>query len=353
MRRDRPGEADATYREAVTTLMYTDEAQQQQRRDIGAQEEVLAGALTDLELLQRETGSRHEEAIGRIKEQVVGTIAAGGEKIARSRAKLDDFELSVYPATVNYAIHKEQRFRPPRDRLWVVWYRKEPRLGWSVLPELSHAAGTSKEDFGRDPKGGFRFQQVRYLERTMFPTCLRPGEFRLEAYLDGRLVANEVTDAEFRELEADSDPTFGIAVCRPDIWKRAVPKGLAGVASTWASPDGSRRAVVLKLDRDAYRPTVPVDEDAVDTLDWAVNRFERLFPGRARAHAVEWSGGFAGLESAIRRPYALTGGRSGRRHMLAGAGYYGEYVAWIGAVIGPRSFVDGAGYDIFTSLTVR
>jgi tetratricopeptide (TPR) repeat protein len=348
---DRSSEAEEAYALAVPKLIYVD-AEQQKPRDPFDQEDVLAGALTDLELLHRETGSRHAAAIKQTKEQIVGGVAAGERRIPRSSAKLSDFEVSVYSGQVSYAIHSEENFKPRRDQLSLQWYRHEPGLGWSVIPEVSGPAGEPGEDFVRDPNGGFRYEAVQYVERAPISACLQPGTYRLEAYLNGSLAGDTKIRTDHRALTPDLDRTIGVALCRPAAWRRRELPRLGGVASSWWSRDRKQGAVVLKLDRYQSGMPSPMDADALKTLDWAVRRFARLFPGRPRASEVNWNGSFAGLDTAIRRTYRLDGGR---RAMLAGAGYDSEDVAWVGAVIGPASSVEpgGAGFDALLSLTLR
>jgi len=54
------------------------------------------------------------------------------------------------------------------------------------VAELSGPAGSSENDYGNDPVLNRRFDVVNYLELSPYPACLRPGRYRLEAYLNAR-----------------------------------------------------------------------------------------------------------------------------------------------------------------------
>ena len=246
---DREADALEAYRAGVPRVVFSDTARRM-RRPGYAQEAILAGALTDLELLRRETGPRHAAAIRRIKAQIVGRITAGARPIPRSGARLSDFELSVFPTRASYLIHSEKGFKPSRDQLSLQWYHRDPKLGWGAVAELSGPAGSSEDDYGNDPVLNRRFDVVNYLELSPYPACLRPGRYRLEAYLNGRLADVAGVDASHTEpFEPEVEREVGMGICHPPGWRLRAPRNTAGVVSSWRSPDGSRGAVIMKLDR--------------------------------------------------------------------------------------------------------
>jgi tetratricopeptide (TPR) repeat protein len=351
---DREADAANAYAAAIPKLVFLD-AHHRVRRSPEYQEAIVAGALTDLELLRRDTGTRHVGAIRRRKEQIVGSFAAGGGRITSSRARLANFEPVVFPSQAGWLVESEHAFRPDRDQLSLQWYHREPGLGWAVLPDISGIAGRSEDDYQEDPRRMRRFQIMRSLEVTVPPSCLPAGTYRLEAYLNGHLA--DVTVAERSDsgvLRADVDRQIGMALCRPRNWRRLADPRLAGVVSSWRSPDGARGAIVMKLDRhvDPRRSGRYDDGDAVRMLDWALRRFPGVLPRPLRRGSIEWTAPFAGFRAAIRRSYAYPA-RAGRAagHVLATAGYDADDVGWVGAVFGPGGYVDAQGRDIVVSLT--
>ncbi len=353
---DREADALEAYRAGVPRVVFSDTARRM-RRPGYAQEAILAGALTDLELLRRETGPRHAAAIRRIKAQIVGRIAAGDRPIPSSGARLSDFELSVFPTRASYLIHSEKGFKPSRDQLSLQWYHRDPKLGWGAVAELSGPAGSSEDDYENDPVLNRRFDVVNYLELSPYPACLRPGRYRLEAYLNGRLADVAGVDASHTEpFKPEVEREVGMGICHPPGWSLRAPRNTAGVVSSWRSPDGSRGAVIMKLDRhrDGAMAGSYVDVHSKRAVAWALRHFRGSFPAPLRFDSEELSGSFAGLDLAVRRTYVYParGGRGAGR-LLAGAGYDGEDVAWFGAVYGPGDYVDEEGFEVFLSLTLR
>jgi hypothetical protein len=128
--------------------------------------------------------------------------------------------------------------------------------------------------------------------------------------------------------------------------------------SSWRSLDGSRGAILMRLDRhrDLAENGMYDDYDPLRTMAFTMRRFGHAFPGPLRPGPIEYRGSFAGLEAAVRRTWAYPA-RKGRSagYVLAGAGYDAENVAWVGAVFGPHSYATewGEGFPVFHSMTRR
>jgi tetratricopeptide (TPR) repeat protein len=357
---DREADAREAYRDAVPKVVFVDK-QHRSRRPAFAREDILAGALTDLELLRRETGKRHSAAIRRMKAEIVGGVTAGRRQIPESDGRLTDFELSVYPSQASYLVHSEKSFDPSRDQLSLQWYHRDPKLGWGVLPEISGPAGSSKDDYQYDPVlDDRRFDVVNYLEASQPARCLRPGRYRLEAYLNGSLADAATVEASHSvRLGPDVDREVGMALCRPAGWRHRESRRTAGMMSSWRSPDGSRGAIVLRLDRhrDLAENGMYDDYDALRTMAFAMRRFRHAFPGPLRPGAINYHGSFAALQPAAVRKTFTYPARNGRAAglVLAGAGYDADNVAWVGAVFGPRGYATewGEGFHVFHSMTRR
>ncbi|HYJ57348.1 MAG TPA: hypothetical protein VEX40_17905 [Mycobacterium sp.] len=80
------------------------------------------------------------------------------------------------------------------------------------------------------------------------PSCVRPGLYRIEFYLNG--VMRQQVDFEAAAGKTDFAPVLAedldIAFCRPTAWSETGTPGLSRAA---ASPDGSRGIVVVNIDQ--------------------------------------------------------------------------------------------------------
>jgi tetratricopeptide (TPR) repeat protein len=337
---DRDREAAAAYAAAVPKILFSDQ-NARTPRPLPEQEAVVAGALTDLEVLARETGRRHADAIKKTKAALVGRVAGNDKPPTASPAVAKDFAVTVGPSEVGYTIGKWEHFDSARDKLWVQWYHRDPKLGWGVIPEIS------------GPSDGQPSQVTRFFEQTFEPRCLPPGEYRFEAYLNGNLVSSQVVDSSHGAARRpELDRRLGMALCVPETWRSKAQPGLEGLVSKWESRGGTQGVAVIRLDRHADINRIYGNDDAQRMLTWALRRFPRVVPRGLKPIGPGASGDFANFYPAVARGYAYgTGPARGR--MLAVAGYDGEHVGWVGVVYGRGDFALGDGGIVLGSLTQR
>jgi tetratricopeptide (TPR) repeat protein len=333
---DREAEARRAYVQAVPRVLFSDQKTRTERPML-EQEAIVAGALTDLEVLARETGRRHLAAIQRLKGELVGRVAGGGRLRTASPAAVGGFHVTVDPSEVSYAAGREDAFDPTRDTLWVQWYHRDPKLGWGVVPEIS------------GPSNGQTSGVASFLAQTYEASCLPAGQYRFEAYLNGRLADSQVVTSSHRVDRAPLlDRRLGMALCVPDGWAPKAQPGLEGLVSKWESEGGTQGAVVMRLDRHSDDARSYGDGDAARMLEWALRRFPRVLPRGVKARGAVTADAFPGLYPSIGRELKFANGR-----VLAVAGYDPGNVGWVGLVYGRRGFADGDGRLVLRSLTQR
>jgi tetratricopeptide (TPR) repeat protein len=192
-------------------------------KDVAPPHEWVAGALTDLTLLeaQLEDGAGRAEA-QRIKGTIVGAVAAGQLRPRRPAVQIADAQLAVTPA----AVHWRARFIPePRDdaTLWVQWYRYDEEAdGWGGIATLSGQTAPQAA-----PDGSYADEVG--LAAVPDGRCLEPGRYRAEFYVDGTLAGSAKTVASSKDVGADDkrpltatvDRLLSVSLCRPPAWKRS------------------------------------------------------------------------------------------------------------------------------------
>jgi hypothetical protein len=206
-----------------------------------------------------------------------------------------------------------------------------------VVPEIS------------GPSNGETWVTTSFLANTYEASCLPAGEYRFEAYLNGRLVDSKTVESSHRaDRAALLDRRLGMALCVPDGWAPKAQPGLEGLVSKWESGHGTQGAVVMRLDRHSDEARSYGDGDAARMLAWAMRRFPRVLPHGVRARGSVSAESFPDLYPSVGREFKFAHGR-----LLAVAGYDEAHVGWVGLVYGSNGFADGDGRLVLRSLTQR
>jgi hypothetical protein len=152
-------------------------------------------------------------------------------------------------------------FDATRDTLVTQWYRFDPGVdGWSALPLVSGPQTLGAEglfgqfypDAGEDAYWG----NSNAMLRDVPPTCIRPGRYRLELYLNGRLQATAEADSPAEAYTPHLARDVGVAMCQPPDW---TPSGVVpGISTGVVAPDGSRGVAVFRV----YEPRTPTGPDS-------------------------------------------------------------------------------------------
>ncbi len=331
-------EARGAYQDAVIATIYLDPAKGLLRQEPFIEEQWLAGALTDLEIvrryqadLERVTGRLgYEDQIRAFKEQIVGRVTAERPDLPQgSPAVFANITLQIFPAELQWEGSVEN-YDAARDSISAQWYHNDPDgHGWAVIPEVSLTETPGVEADGR------LFQLTQYTGRVLPPDCLPPGSYRVELYVNGRLAAEAASTADFGEFDAFMARDLTMAFCRPTDWVRREDR-LPGLIDGYQSPDGNYGAY-------AARYSLPgslreIDDVAAQIEDLTLTSFADWFPGSPvyDEESGTTENYFMGLDRRAWRWYDYGSG-----YVRVGAGVTQDGAVLIGMVYGPYEWFDG------------
>jgi tetratricopeptide (TPR) repeat protein len=341
-------DARAFYQDGVLATIYVDPSIGQLRQEPFFEEQVLAGALTDLEIVRRHVGDLQrvtgradfEDQIRQFKEQIVGRIAAeSSDAPASSPAVFNNITLDVFPAELQWQ-GDVANYDPARDTISAQWYHNDPDgHGWAVIPEVSTTGATETDTAGR------LFKLASYTASVTPADCLPPGSYRVELFVNGRLAAEGQGDADFGDFDAFMARDVTMGFCRPADWKRREDR-LPGLIDGYQSPDGSFGAYVARYNLPGSLRGI---EDVTSQMEnLTITAFSDWFPGEP---AYDEASGttdsyFMGLDQDAWRWYDYAGGS-----VRVGAGVTPDGAVLVGMVYGPTDWFNGPEpYRIVNSL---
>jgi hypothetical protein len=298
--------------------------------------EVVAGALTDLELL---AGMRPATRgrVQKLKNLVVAREAtsedARSSSVSGGRAVVSVELVRVAGLTLGKPLSAD-------DALAEVWYRKAAGR-WQALPGLS-SLRIRLRDLRRDGNTWVH-------ENSFLSECNSPGEYKVELYLNGRLRRTLRARHVAPQLQTPTLRRLRFRLCVPDGWVsyQAVPGAVEGLVDF----ERVRGAFVFRV---PAMPTGPLREQVQEAVERTVatlplagapSRGSTVEPG-----FIEW---LLGVEDD--RPGSGSDGsywtyRDGIVHAQAAAVASGDEVVGV-AVFGPRSFVRSPlGRAVLTSV---
>ncbi len=321
-------EARAAYQEAVARTIFVDDELTDLRQEPFFEEMVLAGALTDLEIVNR---FKPELAphIRLLKEHIVGRVAAQRvDAPAQSPAAFSNLTLTVFPAEVQWQATIEN-YDPERDQISAQWYHEGIEgLGWAVIPEISQVITPTVGTDGR------HYVLAEYLSNVYPAACLAPGRYRAEIFVNGRLGAEGTVDGPPADYEAHVARDLTAAFCRPQDWQRLEAR-LPGLIDGYMPDDGQRGVLALRYSVPGTLRELP--DLASQMEDLTVASFEGYFP--AAATYVEDAGTsdsyFMGLSDTSWRWYDY-----GTGFVRTGAGVTVDGAVVVGLVYGPYDWFE-------------
>jgi len=341
--------ARSAYQAAVLVTIYVDQANGELRQEPNVEEQWLAGALTDLEIVMRHkdalqvaTGRQDYEAqILSLKEHIVGRVVSQSPNaLAGSTAIFANITPQIFPAELQWQ-GTVQNYDPARDTISAQWYHNDPgNHGWAVIPEVSL---TEKPQVQAD---GSLFQLTPYTGRVAPPDCLPNGTYRVELYVNGRLGAQATVVADFGDYDAFMARDLTMAFCRPTDWVRREDR-LPGLMDGYQSADGLYGAY-------AARYSLPgslrdIDDISAQIEDLTLTAFAEWFPATPvyQEDAGTTDDYFMGLDRRAWRWYDY-----GNGYVRVGAGVSADGAVLVGMVYGPYEWFDGTTepYRILNSM---
>ncbi len=313
-------------------------------RDPAEVQSLLGGSLTDLEVvaasypeLADEVVAAKEQLIGRVSEQTAA--AAADDTEAGAAPAVDSLEAFAWAGGVEASVDLDQ-LQPDRHRTWVEWYRKDPDLGWFVMPA---ASGSPANEADLPPatknyvlrwqrSGSTWFADSDYLRSGAQAVCLPPAQYKVELYVDGRLADTDTYDASLPALDPAQDQVIGSRICRPDSWQPS-DEALPGLVNGFVDPTGARGIYVIRLaNSDGLGSQVSSTTPPGKALDRILPQFRNLLPGTPSS-PEELSVPFLGASEEVVRQYSYPGGK-----LRVGASRQPDGSVFVGLVFGPDSW---------------
>lgn len=337
-------EAQRSYAQAADRTRYVDVAKRQLRDEPVREENWLAGALTDLELVQHYRPNLTGQ-ITSIKESLVRAVTEGTDAVGPFR-QVQNLKAETFASLTQWTADLPA-YDPKADHVSVQWYYRPPASGspsasaypalWSVLPAVSgnvayDTAGTA--NFGKleyEPSLGtdHYFNLNDYLTGT--GECLRDGSYRADLYVNGRLAATAQVDSVFGGLTGQIFSDLAIELCRPGAWQPS-GKGVRAFTQGYVSPDSSQGVYVFRYEHPG--PHSDADQAALTSADLkrTLAEFADRFPGRPVFEKID-TYRIADLAAPVGAYYSYPGGE-----VNVNAGFTDNGATIVVAVFGPSSY---------------
>ena len=349
----RTDDALAEYRAATDRVVYLDVARRTPRHDVAYQEDLVASALADIDMLQQHRPDL-AGAARRAKAAVVGAVQGG---LAPNRqpppVKLVAY---AYPQGLVWD-DQDTGLDLTRHAVSTQWYyRATDRDDWSVVAGLS---GVAPQGYGpaprliQGPPAYYSFYSNSLIDTK---TCIPAGSWRVEVYIDGALAGEQTAQAATGDLATGNLRDESSLFCRLPDWTRlSADKRLTGVLDGYASPDGRRGAMVIRIDNQFSGGAAGFTDSLQEALrSFAVQHVAShgLLPGTPVADHAATSDFYppsAGLQG--KAEYYRVGSDEA---MLTDVTAFADGTAFIGLVYGPAGEFQpgGAGLpQVFASLT--
>jgi hypothetical protein len=342
-------ESAAEYRDAEAQL-----------RNPGVNPEfTVAQALTDLSLMETER-PRLAARIDPLKEQIVaqGEIyhSANGksyETTPAGQAPASDYSSHVVhlgaikaepdPGHALYVFNQPNGFNPTHDLLSAQWEYQDPLHGeWVVLPELSGPV-TPGGLISLDP--GYASDNPSYVSRTTPATCLPPGHYRVQLFVNGHLAGTATASSDWSALGAVRFSEVDGAMCVPQGW-RPFPNLGAG-ADGYAAPDNSSGAFILSIPQPAAAAIAGDQAALANVMKATVNGFssgaKSLLPGLTAEGKISPTPFFMSSGNGQQQNWGYNNGV-----VYSGVGTAANGQIYIGIAWGHNN---NLAYDLFLSLS--
>lgn len=214
-------------------------------------EQAIAPALTDLSLIERALPGRASAvdtarlqliAIG----QLAGTTATGKTPSGTGAVHFGGVQAQPDPGHALWTLTNPGTYDPSRDVLDVQWEYQDPTHGeWAVLPQLSGPVGPG----GIVANGsGLASNNASYVSNSDPATCLPPGKYKVDLYVNDRLAGTATATASWPALQAVRFNDVDGAICVPGSWG---PFGGAAGRDGYDAPGGNSGALILSIPKAA------------------------------------------------------------------------------------------------------
>ena len=370
-------DASATYRQAVRLVVSSHEVGQSE----------VAGALTDLDNLATSAApSSHPGLLTSInaQETLIAASAAGSSGTPDPTASepglsltASDVSAQVSSSETDFSFTAPPGWDPSnrgrdlsRQRVLIVWYERATDSSgpWTADADLMYGWQTPALLL---TSGAPDTYSADRLNADASGQCLPPGEYRVDMFVEGRLVFSDThVPTSNLGLVQQNDANLELGACVPAPWtnvspnKQTLPDGtiipLTGIANTWEAPSGSRREGValfrLYLPRGDLTAGATVAQAIQSVLETVVS-IEVAFPSDLRPDPGTDLSNVRGPDSDINNGFQTAYvSPSTSLEVWAGAGTTSDHAIVVGMVWGAQSeFSAGSAMlrDVFASIGPR
>lgn len=316
-------EALEAYGAGIERTVYSDVGTKKPREDDALLELLEAEALTNLELLKRSGGEELDRRVEQIESRIVASVSAGMPANPGETASVSGMRLEVLPSEANLTAEATSGIGADDVVSAQLYYYDASHHAAYVIPEASGKL---------DGAGLRRGVELHYLSTTTPPRCLPDGRYRLDLYVNGRLVGRAFNTADFGDLHgAAAAPDLDLGTCVPHAWVHS-DKSMPGLLLGHVRPDGSRGAFLFRFDVHDGTKHVQSREFADTAFDLALGH---AAPPPAVSRPLS-RGPFARLGDPMTLVYRL-----GPKAAETRVGIDDEGAVVVALVYGPADFVAG------------
>jgi hypothetical protein len=214
-----------------------------------------------------------------------------------------------------------------------------------VLPELSGPV-TKGGLISLSP--GYASNNPSYVSGSSPATCLPPGRYRVELFVNGRLAGSATATGSWPALQAVRFNEVDAAVCTPKGWQ-PFPRFGAG-ADGYNSPDQSSGAFVLSIPKAAAGALASNTPGLINVMEQTVKGFSggagSILPGIRSAGKAQSTAFFMSSDNGQEEDWTYQHGV-----VLAGVGTAANGEVYVGITWGPAS--GNLAQQLFLSLSPR
>ena len=309
-------------------------------------EAAVAPSLTDLSLIETKYPRLATKADA-IKQQLIATgergasTPTGATPVASTTpVVLGGISAQPDPGHALYTISKPGKFNPAHDVLSAQWEYRDPLHGeWAVLPELSGPVTFG----GLLPNGqGYASNNPSYVSNSSPATCLPPGQYRVELYVNGRLAGAGTATGGWSSLHAVRFSDVDGAICVPQGYK-PFPNAQPG-SNGYFGAGGSGGAFILSIPKAAAGAIANNSRALAIVMQDAVKGFSSFLPGLRSAGSPQSTPFFMSSQNGQYQQWIYAHGQ-----VLTGVGTSSNGQIYIGIAWGPLK--SGLASEMFLSLS--
>jgi hypothetical protein len=335
-------------------------AAEAQLRNPGVNPEfIVAAALTDLSLMETQRPQLTAKADA-LKEEIVAQgetyydpkgkpyhATPGGyspsKGYATRQVQLSGIKAEPDPGHALYVIPHPGSFSPTYDLLSAQWEYQDPQHGeWAVLPELS---GPVSKGGLLSLSPGYASTNPSYVSNTSPATCLPPGHYRVQLFVNGHLAGTATASSNWSALHAVKFSEVDGAVCVPAGY-RPFPNLGAG-ADGYAAPDNSGGAFILSIPKAAAAAIANDQASLAGVMTATVNGFSSgsnsLLPGLHQVGKTSVTPFFMSSSNGQQQDWQYKNG-----YVYSGVGTAANGQIYVGIAWG---HTNDLAYDLFLSLS--